>query len=204
MPVQLGAKPQADFNQPVDLMMDCHRRIEKFLDVLLRIVDRTKGGELDREHREALETALNYFRAAAPRHTEDEEHSLFPRMRRSEDPAVREALAKVDALEADHREAELGHASVDELGRRWLESGSLTAEDTAELKRLLTDLAQTYQRHIHIEDEEVFPLATRVLSAAELAAVGEEMKRRRAEAPGRPESRCGQRRRATFHDQDAG
>lgn len=196
MPVQLGAKPQADFNQPVDLMMDCHRRIEKFLDVLLRIVERTGGGGLNDEHRNALETALNYFRSAAPRHTEDEERSLFPRMRRSDDPAVREALAKMDALEEDHRAAEAGHARVDELGLRWLDEGRLNDADTANLRQVLQLLAETYRRHIRIEDEEVFPLATRALSGEELAAVGEEMKRRRAADPGRAESRCGQRRRS--------
>src|SRR5690606_3503997 len=144
-----------DFNQPVDLMMDCHRRIEKFLDVLRRVVDRTGGGELDDEHRNALQTALNYFRSAAPRHTEDEEQSLFPRMRRSCDLAVRQALAKMNALEADHRAAEADHARVDELGLRWLEAGRLDEADAAELRRLLERLAESYQRHIRIEDNEV-------------------------------------------------
>ena len=201
MPVQLGGQPQAGFDQPVDLMMDCHRRIEKFLDVLLRIVERTRGGELDREHRDALETALNYFRSAAPRHTEDEEHSLFPRLRQSSDPAVRAALAKMDALEADHRVADAHHQRVDELGRAWLERGRLEGDAAAELQRLLAELAATYQRHIRIEDEEVFPLAAGALSPDEIAAVGQEMKQRRASQPGRAESRCAQRRRQTLREE---
>ena len=196
MPVQLGTKGQPDFTQPVELMMDCHRRIEKFLQILLRVVDETQGHALDRQHREALETALNYFRSASPRHNEDEEDSLFPRMRRSSDPEVRAAMAKLDALEADHRVAERHHARVDELGKRWLAADALDSEATAEMKRLLTELGETYREHIRVEDEEVFPLASRVLSAEELGQVGQEMQKRRRQNPGRPESRCAQRRAA--------
>lgn len=194
MPVQIGAKPQASFDQPVELLMDCHRRIERFLAILLRVVDDVRGGALGAEHREALDTALNYFHAAAPRHTEDEERSLFPRMRGSDDAAVRAALAKLDALEADHRAAEVAHARVETLGRRWLADNRLPDPDVAELRRLLTDLSDTYRRHIRVEDEEVFPLAARTLSADQLTAVGREMEHRRRQDPGRPQSRCAQRR----------
>lgn len=179
MPVQLGAKPQADFNEPVELLMDCHRRIEKFLDILLRVVDDTRGGELDKPHREALETALRYFRLAAPRHTEDEEDSLFPRLRQSEDPAVEAALARMDALEADHRAAEVAHARVDELGRQWLSHDRLDQPAVTEMRELLEELRANYQRHIRLEDEELFPLAARLLKPDDLADIGDEMKRRR-------------------------
>lgn len=194
MPVQLGAAPLAGFDQPVGLLMDCHRRIERFLQILLRVTNETRGESLEGEYREALETALTYFRSAAPRHTEDEENSLFPRMRQSDDPEVKAALAKLDALEADHRVADEHHARVDEIGRRWLAENRLDAEATAEMTRLLTELVESYQRHIRIEDEEVFPLAAKFLSDEALRLVGEEMRQRRRENPGRPGSRCAQRR----------
>lgn len=196
MPVQIGAGPQADFSQPIDLLMDCHRRIERFLEMLLRVVDDTGGGVLDDEHRRALIMALNYFRSAAPRHTQDEEESLFPRMRQSGDPAATDALARLETLEADHRAQEIDHARVDALGLRWLADGRLPRPEAEELRDVLTRLRGGYQRHIRLEDEEVFPLAARVLSGAALAATGAEMKQRRAADPGRKESRCGQRRRA--------
>jgi hypothetical protein len=41
------------------------------------VVDRP----LTEETRAALETALRYFREAAPKHTADEEESRFPRLR---------------------------------------------------------------------------------------------------------------------------
>lgn len=194
MPVPLGSKGQADFTQPIDLLMDCHRRIENFLGVLKRVVERYRDRELDQQARDALDTALNYFRQAAPKHTADEEESLFPRMRKADDPQAREVMATLQRLEADHRKAEVAHARVDEIGRRWLADGRLDSATHAEVRALLGEMMATYTRHIRLEDEEVFVLASKVLDSDALAAVGREMKQRRMDNPGRPGSRCAERR----------
>jgi hemerythrin-like domain-containing protein len=179
MPIKLGARPDHGFDQPLGLLSDCHRRIERFLDSMIRVLDETGGGALSQAQRDGLEKALAYFATAAPRHTADEEQSLFPRLRQSADPAVAQALAKLDALEADHREAEAGHWAVDRLCRRWLEGKSLPAPEAKRLGELLHGLREMYRRHIAVEDRELFPLAGRVLSPAELAEVGADMARRR-------------------------
>ena len=202
MPVSIGDGGQPGFDQPIDLMKDCHRRIEHFLGVLQKVA--AHGGGLDSERREALTTALRYFKSAAPRHTEDEEQSLFPRMRellkaraaRGEDiAALGEALRQVEELEEDHVLGARLHDRVDELGWRWLERGRLSADDVGTLRSLIDQLEAIYQRHIPLEDDHVFPAAMAALAAQELDAIGQEMAARRVENPGRPDSRCGQRRR---------
>jgi len=198
MSVQIGAPAQPGFDQPLALMMDCHRRIEHFLCVLSEIARRYHGGELDGPARQSLDTALTYFQQAAPRHTADEERSLFPRLRLSDDPAVRQAMVQIDRLEADHREAEAAHARIDALGRAWLRAGRLDADDAAALRALLDRLGAVYAAHIRLEDERVFVLARRALDAEALRAVGEEMKQRRIDDPGREGSRCAERRRQQF------
>lgn len=55
MPMSLGTRSQPGFDRPLELMKDCHRRIERFIDVLIRVVDETAGGPLPDEHRRALE-----------------------------------------------------------------------------------------------------------------------------------------------------
>jgi len=201
MPVNLGTTGQPDFDQPIELMMDCHRRIEHFLGVLQNVAARYTDQPLDNQGREALETALNYFRSAAPRHTADEERSLFPRMREVDNPQVKQAMAEIDRLESDHRKAEAAHARLDELGRQWLVEGTVSGESLAEFQGLLDELAQAYSEHIPIEDDSVFVLATRVLTGEQLRAVGNEMKQRRIEDPGRPGSRCAQRRQERLQSQ---
>jgi hemerythrin-like domain-containing protein len=92
---------------------------------------------------------------------------------------VQAALARVQALEADHRAAVVDHAEVKKLGHRWLTDGRLTAGETRELAARLHELEALYRHHIGVEDEEIFPLAREVLPADEVAQIGEEMARRR-------------------------
>lgn len=181
MPIQIGQKPSPTFQEPLELLSDCHRRVESFLRALILVAEQARGGELDSRQREALETALRYFREAAPRHTADEEESLFPRMRELGGHATREALAKIEALEADHETAKNGHDAVEQLGQQWLVSGRLSAEETSRLLQHLRDLESIYERHIAVEDNEIFPLAKQVLDGQSLKEVGREMAERRGQ-----------------------
>lgn len=149
-----------------------------FLGTLVRLSE-FGGRELDVEARAALEASLKYFREAAPRHTADEEESLFPRMRRMKLVEVEEAIAKLDPLEKEHRRADLLHAEVNECGSRWLAQGRLNASDAQRFQADLAELAGIYKEHIRIEDEIVFPVAGRLLPAAEKAAIAREMEARR-------------------------
>ena len=96
MPVQIGAQSHS-FSDPTGLLSDCHRRIEMFLRALERVasvIDRP----LTEDIRTAMESALRYFREDAPKHTADEEMSLFPRMRQIHRPAIENAMARIDLL----------------------------------------------------------------------------------------------------------
>jgi len=179
--MQIDDKPDAGFNDPLGLLSDCHRRVERFLGGLVRVTDDLRGGVLDERYRKALETCLHYFQEAAPRHTADEEESLFPRLRASTDPRAVEALERIDALEAEHLEVDPVHAEVNQLVARWLSDGTLAEADR--LRELLAVLEKTYGTHIAIEDQEVFPMARAVLPSEDLAAVGREMARRRGLYP---------------------
>jgi len=177
MPIQIGQKKESDFTDPLGLLSDCHRRIEHFLAVLIKLCGKAQGGSLDAEEGELLEKALAYFRDAAPMHTADEEHSLFPRLRASGQSEA--ALARLAELEYEHVLAGRDHEIVDSLGRRWLREGRLAPGDSVQMTQALKRLSEIYSRHIALEDRELFPLADRLLGPEELAAVGREMADRR-------------------------
>jgi hemerythrin-like domain-containing protein len=179
MPIVIGAKRESDFTDPIGMLSDCHRRIEMFLNVLVRVAEQAHGEALSQEQRGALETALRYFREAAPRHTADEEESLFPRLRRIESAGIREVLARVESLEEEHICADRSHGEVDSLGQLWLRDGRLSAEQASRLLAVLVQLRDLYRHHIATEDNEVFPTAAAALSASERAAIGNEMASRR-------------------------
>jgi hemerythrin-like domain-containing protein len=177
MPVQIGAKAHPFFD-PTGLLSECHRRIEMFLGTLERVasvIDRP----LTEETRAALDSALRYFREAAPKHTADEEESLFPRMRRLRDPHVEAAIERLEPLEHDHLLAGALHAEMDELGQRYLALGSLESTGVDAFRKAIASLVSIYKQHIRIEDELVFPLAARLLSSPEKAAIAGEMAARR-------------------------
>lgn len=178
----LGRGPDHDFDRPLGLLSDCHRRIETFLGVLLRVA-REKGGEaLDPASADALRKAKRYFVQAAPRHTADEEESLFPRMREAL-PADAGSRADIERLHGDHDHADTLHARVDELLGVWLGDGVLPGEEAAELIALLENLDALYREHIRVEESVVFPLAGKLLSDTDLLQVGAEMRARRGLKP---------------------
>lgn len=179
MPIVIGAKRESDFEDPIGLLTDCHRRIEMFLSVLATLTRQARGGPLSEEQRGALDRALRYFREAAPKHTADEEDSLFPRLRALDRQEVVAVIERVDALEQDHVKGAAGHAEVDRLGQAWLSNGALTHEETAQLQGHLDELSALYKGHIQVEEGEVFPLAARVLGTEDRIAIGGEMAARR-------------------------
>lgn len=61
MPVQLGAKGQPGFDEPIDLMMDCHRRIEHFLSILQRVAEQSDGCQLDEPSRRVFRRHCGTF-----------------------------------------------------------------------------------------------------------------------------------------------
>jgi hemerythrin-like domain-containing protein len=180
MLVSIGAKPLADFTQPLEMLEDCHRRIEYFLDLLRKVEQRLGADELTDEGRRSLHSALNYFAEFAPRHTADEEQSLFPRLRRSDSAEARAVVADMERLEGDHRTCEEGHAAVDRLGRQWMASGRIDESQRAALKSTLAELADIYAAHIALEEQSVFQVAARTLASDEIREIGEEMKQRRS------------------------
>ena len=181
MPLQIGSAAHS-FSDPTGLLSDCHRRVEMFIGSLKAVAD-TSDRELTDESRRALETSLRYFREAAPKHTADEEESLFPRLRKIEDRELRSALEKLDVLEKDHRWAEPLHAQADELGTLLLREGKLNARDAEQFRSTVTQLLEMYRRHIEVEDRDVFPVAKKCLNAELSRQIAWEMEARRGLNP---------------------
>ena len=46
MAIQIGGKPDSGFDDPIGMLIDCHRRIERFLHVLCVVASRARNIEL--------------------------------------------------------------------------------------------------------------------------------------------------------------
>jgi hemerythrin-like domain-containing protein len=177
MPVQIGAKAH-HFTDPTGLLSDCHRRIVMFIDTLNAVADVIDRPATE-EVRRALESALPYFSQAAPKHTADEEESLFPRLRQIPNPEVTSAFAKLQELEEEHRWANPLHTEVEQLGVKYLSEGSLSRHEADRSRAVMRDLRSMYEKHIRLEDNVIFPLAARLLTEQDKSVIAEEMAGRR-------------------------
>jgi hemerythrin-like domain-containing protein len=182
MGIQIGAKADAGFDDPIGMLKDCHRRIEHFLNIVCVVVDRAGNRTLTEEETAAIQSALHYFRTGGQRHSADEEQSLFPRMRAADPSAAlgEPEWREIGMLEQDHRMAEQDHARVDALYSAWMNEGALRPEQHAELAAATLRLKRLYEHHIDLEERVVFPCAARMLEPDDLAAMGEEFRARRA------------------------
>lgn len=176
MGVQIGARRDSGFDDPLGMLQDCHRRIEHFLKVLSTVAARARGRALDTEESEAVEAALHYFRVSGSRHTDDEEISLFPRLIAHPD-APAETMS---GLESEHQRAQGLHYVIDRLFSAWLVNAALGQDHQEQLDSAMAQLEQLYSSHIALEEQILFPAAAKLLSREELAVIGEEFRRRRA------------------------
>ncbi|MBX3186318.1 MAG: hemerythrin domain-containing protein [Labilithrix sp.] len=160
-----------------------HRRLEERLSDLADVATRARaeGGEGARLDREAIALARDvagFFARAVRRHEEDEESSLFPRLRERAELAP--LLAR---LAEEHREHASLHARLD----RALDGLDRDPPDAGALEELVATsdaLAGAYRAHLDDEEKTLFPAARAALDAAALDAIAREMSDRRGGAGG--------------------
>jgi hemerythrin-like domain-containing protein len=167
--------PAAGFEAPLEMLSACHGRVERQCQTLLRLVPHLATNGSDQAAREAAQNVMRYFDTSAKHHHADEEENLFPMLLEyapeAELPRLR---ALVDALLAQHRELELAWSQLRwKLEGIWL--GMTPDLDAEEVGRMV----ELYRRHIAREEDELLPLAARVLEDAQLDIVGHAMRARR-------------------------
>ena len=172
--IQIGATP-AGLESPIEHLVACHRRIEQRLDTLVKAADHLEFANSEDEKdraRAAISNSFAFLETSGALHTEDEEASLFPRLR---EIASSQEIAFMNGLEAQHAEA-------DGLYRA-LKTSAVTLASSPEIERYrecAKALRDFYRAHIRTEDEILTVLATRLLSAAALGEISREMRERRA------------------------
>lgn len=169
------ASPAVGFEVPLEMLAACHGRVEAQCATLHRLVGHLAQHGADRQAQEAASAVMRYFDTSAVHHHADEEVDLFP--------ALIEAMAGSDAvclreltasLAAEHRELEQRWRAL----HRRLEQ--VAGADVATLPDDdVHDFIDLYERHIAREEAELFPMAARLLSDAELDRIGLAMRARR-------------------------
>ena len=159
------------FDQPLDVLEACHRRIARQCDSLETLLAHHAVHDSDTQARQAARAILDYFDTAAVQHHDDEERNLFPLL---EQAGAAGACDLVELLTHEH----------DELARLWRTLRPALAEIAAGHSVRLDELTvrrfiALNRSHLDFENTHVLPLARRTLGAADLQRLGSAMAARR-------------------------
>jgi iron-sulfur cluster repair protein YtfE (RIC family) len=166
------------FEVPLEMLAACHGRLAQQCNTLKRLVPHVATHGSDAQARAAAAAVLRYFDTAAIDHHADEEIDLFPAL--IDSVAGSDAVCiyqLIDVLSTDHRTLE-AHWLRLRLPLLQLSTGEpvqLQADDV----HALVDL---YLQHIEREEQELLPMARRLLSDEALDRVGRTMRQRRGVA----------------------
>ena len=178
--------PAGGFDEPLELWLACHERVQRFCNLLGRVKEHVEKLGADAEAAESATSIRRYFNEAAPRHHEDEEIDLFPRLlarldeqvtTTDEDEAA-QVRAAISALTAEHRANEVLWSALD-AALAQIARGEAAALDASKVEAF----GRTYCRHIEVEESVVMPAMQRHFSATDWNDVGAAMAKRRGVTP---------------------
>jgi len=164
------------FDDPLEMLLACHRRIERHLKTLERLHDHLTKYGVDPEASLAAQAVLRYFTRAAESHHEDEEKDLFPLLeQRIADPGERARFGALRAeLESDHREIDATWSRL----RKPLEGIADGLTRTLPASDVQVFVA-AYARHIVAEESALGEFFNRWLDDGDRMALGQSMSARR-------------------------
>lgn len=167
--------PAASTEVPLEMLASCHLRIQKMCATLARLAPHLGEHGSDEQARQAAGAIIRYFDTAAAHHHADEEIDLFP--------ALLESMAGSDAvciremtehLTSQHRALEAAWIRLRQPLEQVVNGVSVTlpANDVAHF-------VDTYEQHMKHEEDELLPMAARLLSQADITRIGLAMRARR-------------------------
>jgi hemerythrin-like domain-containing protein len=176
-PAEFGVRVK----DPIEHLQHCHERIERSLVTVknavaaLRLTDpvlRTEGAA-------ALDYELALLQLLTDLHTQDEEQSLFPRLRRNlsaNDPESWNELMPI--LESQHREKQAIFRELATCLRTLPTMGAAADDGLARLESLVGQLENVFRPHMTLEDERLMPTCRQYLTPADLDEMRQEMRQR--------------------------
>jgi len=170
----------AGFDEPLEMLLGCHRRIQKQLETLKRLRTHLETHPVDAQASIAAQNVLRYFTSAAQDHHADEEQDLFPLLEARIDDAGEKArfVAFRARLETDHRALEAAWTRL----RRPLEAiaeGLPRSLPSTEAQAFI----DAYANHILTEENALKEFFDRWLGDDDRRVLGHAMAARRRRPP---------------------
>jgi hemerythrin-like domain-containing protein len=167
--------PAVGLDQPLEILEACHERVKNHCQILQRLSAHLKVAGIDDQAILASKNLLRYFEIAAKNHHEDEENNLFPMLLESMAGSDAVCINEIiNVLKEEHILLENIWQSIkDPL--ELIASGTIASIDETQILLLAT----TYEKHINLEENELFPMAKRLLNEEQLKLMSHDMTQRR-------------------------
>lgn len=167
--------PAAGFDEPVEMLASCHDRLRDRCSTLSRLPAHIAEHGADEQARNAAQSILRYFDGPAMYHHADEEKDLFP--------ALLESVAGSDAvcLRELFEKLSTEHRRLESQWQRLRGPLLLVSEgqDATLPQQDIEAFIDGYASHLQCEDDELLPMARRMLDDASLKQLGTAMQLRR-------------------------
>jgi hemerythrin-like domain-containing protein len=167
----IDAAAAPGFDDPLEMLLACHGRIEAQCDTLHRLVAHLTSHGKDAQAHQAARAILRYFDTAGRHHHEDEERDLFPQLLATRNQTACTLVARL--LEE--------HQTIEAKWQKFRPHVSSIADNRSD--RLDAQIAKRfislYTQHIALENAELLPLACSLLNAKQLRLLGHSMAARR-------------------------
>jgi len=172
----------AGFDEPLEILRACHERVRRMVEMLIMLREHLREHGADQRAIVSAGTIRQYFQEAWPRHLQDEELDLLPRLQarlRNRATAAAANIAEtIDSVLEQHR-------AFDPLSKRVvtllkaIEAGTAQRLDDPAVQAFV----ELYRIHIALEEDVLAPAFERHLTATDLRELGRSMAARRTAAP---------------------
>lgn len=167
----IGGTPAPTFDDPLEMLLACHGRIQAQCATLNKLLAHLPQHGCDTQAQQAARAILRYFDTAGRHHHDDEEKDLFPLMLATSDNTAHALVAR---LLEEHKVMDAAWLQLHSY-LTGIAEGNLAALDSAAAEHFIG----VYDRHIALENSELLPLAKRLLTAEQLETLGKSMAARR-------------------------
>ena len=173
--LSLHATPASGFDEPFEMLLECHQRVEHMLGLLARLGVHLPAHGADEQARQAARDVMRYFDQAGPAHHEDEERHLLPVLAQTGEPTLQALAVRLH----DEHEAMLGQWCALRADLHAVAEGHVDEALTAAAATRRDTFAMLYRNHIEVEESVAYSAARSRLDASSQAAIGREMAQRR-------------------------
>lgn len=167
-------------DDPLEHILACHEQIERRLVTLAHAAMTVafSEGAMLADAAAALGYEVEVLEAIDRLHTEDEEESLFPRLRANLKPDLSVLDPLMASLEHQHQNEQAAFAKLKAAVKALAAAGTQPSEAAGSCEDLVRELAAVCGPHMALENESLLPLVRKALTAADLDAVRAEMRQR--------------------------